>query len=224
MSLVRCGATNFANSNQDAIDHNTSSRGYSHTKVKLLKILDTKTDPMDALYQLSYYEQKGKKRNTPFAELFCDMLVMEGGAPANVAGGAPNHTVETAQKTLRFPIIKYVDPDVIELLPAKGLRNPKVPHDMPDLEQDFLLPAFLSPDQIPNASMVLRPWPLPALFPIPISSPLPADARWLSGHCGPGPSVTWGGGVRGDEGEGMSGGWRDLVPGRRCPGGPAHES
>jgi hypothetical protein len=35
-----------------------------------------------------------------FAELLCDMLVMEGGAPGNVAGGASIHAYETAQKPL----------------------------------------------------------------------------------------------------------------------------
>ncbi len=37
-------------------------------------------------------------RKLLFAELVCDMLVMEGGAPANVAGGASIHADETAQK------------------------------------------------------------------------------------------------------------------------------
>jgi hypothetical protein len=54
------------------------------------------------------------------------------------------------------------------------------------------------------AALVLHPWQLPALFPIPIPSPLPTDARWLSGHYGPGPSFTWGGGVHGAEGEEIS--------------------
>jgi hypothetical protein len=35
-----------------------------------------------------------------FAELLCDMSVMEGGAPGNVAGGASVHADETAQKPL----------------------------------------------------------------------------------------------------------------------------
>ncbi len=65
---------------------------------------------MDALYQLSYYEQKGKKRNTHFAGRVYsfDMLAMEGGAPANVAGGASIHADETAQKPLAHLGIKQV--------------------------------------------------------------------------------------------------------------------
>ncbi len=35
-----------------------------------------------------------------FAELSCDKSVMEGGAPANFAGGASIHADETAQKPL----------------------------------------------------------------------------------------------------------------------------
>ncbi len=42
-----------------------------------------------------------------FAELLCDMLVMEGGMPANVAGGASNHADETAQKPLAHLGIKH---------------------------------------------------------------------------------------------------------------------
>ena len=41
-----------------------------------------------------------------FAELSCDMSVMEGGAPANVAGGASIHADETAQKPLAHLGIK----------------------------------------------------------------------------------------------------------------------
>ena len=45
-----------------------------------------------------------------FAELLCDMLVMEGGAPANVAGGASIHADETAQKPLAHLGFKQGEP------------------------------------------------------------------------------------------------------------------
>jgi hypothetical protein len=74
---------------------------------------------------------------------------------------------------------------------------------------------------IVRAALVLRPWPLPAWVPVPIPSPLPTHAPWISGHCGPGPSVMWRGGVCGDEGEGYPAAGGTLlsraVDARECP-------